>query len=305
MSLKKPKIFIVFGMPRTGTTYLYHALGDHPSIFVSYRKESHYFSVNYCKGEEWFCNLYNNAPTGMLCADINPLYYLDANSITRILAYDKDVKVILGVRDPVEFAISLYSNMLAHGLKTPKILDMVQKFDWPVTGHTSLTFELGQAYMQRRIDELRMTFAKNLMLYDFNEFNKNPLTVLKSIELFLDIPPYYHKENLLTAKINASGRRNPLFFNYILKNQKILETLYNILPENFIRHARRFYEKSSVRSSDQQQSKDSAYVDSSISTGEYESLLSFFSADRTYYKKLFSQQPIIILKKSVDHFVRR
>ena len=43
-------LFIVYGMPRTGTTYLYHALADHPQIYVPYRKESMFFSVNFDKG---------------------------------------------------------------------------------------------------------------------------------------------------------------------------------------------------------------------------------------------------------------
>ena len=93
--MTRPKIFVVFGMPRTGTTYLYHALARHPRIFVPYRKESYFFSVNHGKGEDWFRSLYKGIGTDQIGADINPLYYLDADSIDRILAYDPNVKVIL------------------------------------------------------------------------------------------------------------------------------------------------------------------------------------------------------------------
>ena len=97
-------LFIVYGMPRTGTTYLYHALAQHPDIFVSYRKESLFFSVNFEKGLDWYQSLFADKRAGEIAADINPTYFMDDSSLGRVLDFKPDVKAVLGVRDPIDYS---------------------------------------------------------------------------------------------------------------------------------------------------------------------------------------------------------
>lgn len=285
-----PHIFIVFGMPRTGTTYLYHALAKHPGIFVPYRKESHYFSVNFSKGPDWFASLYEGMPAGSIGDDINPMYYLDPDAIDRVLAYDPGVKVILGLRDPTDFAISLYGNMVAHGLTVPAIGQVVQDFDWPITPHASLRFSLGGGFLERRVRELQERFAGHLMLYDFADFDRSPLSVLQAMERFLGLQPHFSADNVENIRINASGRRNPLLLNSLITNQRLLDTLYAILPRGLVKRARRAYERWSVRGQPRSGGEAGGGL---VGAAEREDLDRFFESDRRYYRQLFAEQPIL------------
>ncbi len=283
-----PRIFVVFGMPRTGTTYLYHALGNHPSIFVAYRKESHYFSANYEKGQAWFNSLYKGMPGDTLGADINPMYFLDDLSLGRILEYDRDVRIVLGVRQPVDFALSLYRNMKTHGLQVGSFAEVVQSFDWPLTPHSSLTFSLGNGLLRRRVTELREALGDNFLMYDFGAFNSNSLPVLQAIEQFLELPPHFDATNHDEARINASGRRNPLLLNRILTNQRVLESVYSVLPRSAIRLLRSGFERLSVRSRGSLEPNRLQ-----VSEDEHRFVSSYLAEDTAFYEALFSEGPIL------------
>jgi hypothetical protein len=76
MEKKRPNVFIIPGMPRCATTFLYHNLQKHPSVFCPFRKETNYFSVNYHKGIDWYRHLYREIRPGQIGADVSPSYLL-------------------------------------------------------------------------------------------------------------------------------------------------------------------------------------------------------------------------------------
>jgi hypothetical protein len=281
--------FVVYGMPRTGTTYLYHALSKHPGIFVSYRKESMFFTVNYDKGFGWYRSLFEEQTPDELGADINPMYFMDDDSLDRLLSYAPDVKVILGVRHPVDFAISLYSNIVAHGHKPPDALSTLRGFDWPLTPEHGLPLCLDNRYLSRRIQELCERLGSNLLIYDFRYFGHSPLPVLKAIESFLGLPAYFDEENVETAKINASGRKNILGFNRLVTNQRLLETVYRILPNGLIRRLRTGLERLSVARMD----KAPESRPSVVSNEERRALEAYLEDDTAFYDRLFAGRPIL------------
>ena len=74
--MKKPKTFVVAGMPRAGTTFMYYFMQQHPEIFAPVRKEVNYFSFFYDKGEEWYHNLFKEMKQEKYGMDISPVYFL-------------------------------------------------------------------------------------------------------------------------------------------------------------------------------------------------------------------------------------
>ena len=97
------KPVIIAGMPRGGATSLYHILNRHPALFVPYRKETAYFSYNYYKGERWYRGLFREMPPACFGLDVSPQYFMDPRSIERVKAFAPDTKVILAIRDPVDW----------------------------------------------------------------------------------------------------------------------------------------------------------------------------------------------------------
>ena len=280
-------IFIVLGMPRAGTTFLYHTLGKHPDIYMPYRKESMYFSVNYCKGEEWYRGLYKDCSPNQIGADVNPLYYIDTLAIDRILDFNPNTKVILSVRNPLDFAISQHGNIAAMGWDVPSVLDMVDGYQWQLSKDTAVPMHLNNGFMQRRIKEISKKFGDNALIYDFRYFEEYPLSVLKHIESFLEIAPFFQEDNFDNVKINASQRRNIPLLNSLLTSQGFLETIYKLVPDNLIRRGRTLFDKLSVSSSTNNDSGTGTLSDS-----EFHALEQKLESDIFYYKELFAPGPI-------------
>lgn len=284
----RPRLFVVFGMPRTGTTWLYHALPRHPGIFVPYRKESHYFSVNFIKGEDWFRALYADMSPAQIGADINPMYWLDPRADERIDDFDPDMRIVLGVREPVEFTRSLYGNMLAHGLAVPSIVEMARGFDWPVTPQAHLSFVLAGGYMRRRLAGLRARYGERLLIYDYRHLEAAPLAVLRRIESFIGVAPWFDEDRVDTLRINASGRRNPGGLNAVLADQRVLDLIYACLPRPAIRQARRLYERLSVRKG----TAENAGLPPA-SAAELVALEELLAEDIACYRELFAAGPLL------------
>jgi len=83
----KNKIFIIPGMPRAGTTFLYHNLQLHPEIFVPYRKEVNYFTFDHKRGEKWYFSMFDEMTDNQIGADISPFYFMDDFAPERIKKY--------------------------------------------------------------------------------------------------------------------------------------------------------------------------------------------------------------------------
>ncbi|MGI9305912.1 MAG: sulfotransferase domain-containing protein, partial [Gammaproteobacteria bacterium] len=290
---EKLNLFVVFGMPRTGTTYLYHSLSKHPSIFIPYRKESLFFTVNYENGFDWFHSLYEGATEQQLAADVNPVYYLDPRSEQRILQYDSKIKLVLGVRDPTDFAISLYGNALAHGVKAPPIVEWVQRFDWSLSTHESLEFSLLDLPMRRRITELCKTFTNRILLYDYRHFQNDPLSVLQTLECYLRVPNFFTDKNVDKTRINASGRHNPLFMNILLANPKFLETVYRVVPNKGIRYCKIMYDRMIARKNNAR-AHATRHKTNILSEKERDTLKDLFAQDTVFYNKLFESSPFVL-----------
>lgn len=288
---KQQRRFIIWGMPRTGTTFLYHTLPRHPEVFVPYRKESMFFTVNHVNGIDWYNSLYEGQSETETGADINPLYYLDAEASKRAKSFNPDVKVVLGIREPVDFAKSLYSNLVAHSFDVGSVVDMVKGYQWHVDKEKVLEFSLLDGFMGHRVNELRETFGKNLLIYDYRDFKQSPLFLLQTLERFLGLAPFFTESNFENIRINASSRRDYRIINSLIKNQRFLEFAYKVLPNPAIRTARRVYETLSARN----EGKASSVADrSKTDSTEHDSVLqTMLSDDQAYYQSLFEDASIL------------
>lgn len=102
-------LLVVAGMPRAGTTFLYHYLQQHPSIYLAFRKEIDYFNAHYhFKGRDWFASLFRGIKPGQIAGDLSPACWNDPQAPEWIREFNPDTKVILCLRDPAEFAVSLF-----------------------------------------------------------------------------------------------------------------------------------------------------------------------------------------------------
>lgn len=107
--------FIVVGSPKSGTTWLFKVLKNHPEIFVPPIKDLYYFDKNFANGRLWYENFFKK--TDRFCAhgEISHNYLYDKTALKRIFHYRADMKIIVILRDPVERSLSHYRFMMKDG----------------------------------------------------------------------------------------------------------------------------------------------------------------------------------------------
>lgn len=104
--------FIIIGAQRCGTTSLYNYLIKHPGILPAFRKEIHFFDVNFGKGIGWYRAHFptqalletKNAQVG----EATPYYLFHPAVPERMFKLIHQAKLIILLRNPIDRAYSQY-----------------------------------------------------------------------------------------------------------------------------------------------------------------------------------------------------
>ena len=169
--------FLGIGAQRAATTWLYQVLRHHPDVFVSEKKEVHYFDENYDRGHDWYLDHFSAAPPGRLRGEITP-NYLDCTAAAGRIANDlPNVKLFAVLREPVSRARSSYE-LLRHRFPGKSFVEACQPGGYLV--------DLGlYAKHLRRFYELFDETQIHIILYD--DLQADPETVLSGLYDFLGI----------------------------------------------------------------------------------------------------------------------
>ena len=242
MNNELPHIFIVAGMPRSGTTFLYYNFQNHPNIFTSPIKETNFFSSNYSKGKDWFKYLYNEMYQNQIGCDVSPLYFLDKLTINRIRKNYKDIKIILAIREPIEFTVSLYNNLKTWIWNMPPFEEFIESFRLK-KGVDYIYFQLKKDSIVSILNKFRETFDDNLLFYSFDLFKRKPLFVLQSIETYIGIQNYFNEKNFDDSIINPTKSKNIKLISHLSDNEAFISFLNKALPPKFFNYTRQVFYK--------------------------------------------------------------
>jgi hypothetical protein len=113
--MKRPNFFIS-GAPRCGTTALYTYLSEHPNIFMSDVKELNYFADDFPNVQKVAFNSPDDYLKVFAAADdrhlavgeASPFYLFSRVAFQNMRKFDPDAKVILSLRNPVDFIQSYH-----------------------------------------------------------------------------------------------------------------------------------------------------------------------------------------------------
>ena len=118
MSSNRPNLFIV-GAPRCGTSSMYAYLGQHPDIFMSPSKEIHYFGEDLWYksnlGEKEYAALFSDWTDEQYAGEASVLYLYSNSAANELKAYNPSARIVILLRDPVDFLHSYHSQLLGIG----------------------------------------------------------------------------------------------------------------------------------------------------------------------------------------------
>ncbi len=193
--------FLLCGVQRGGTTFLYRILDQHPSIGMSKKKEIHFFTrdQNYMKGLGWYAQFFIPIQHCIHRGEATPHYYRSEKARQRIRKDIPAIKCLFILRDPVERSYSHYWHHIRSGV---------------VYGDTFLgAIDKHFAYINNSL------YAKHLLPW-FEQFSHEQLCVilyddlrrdadaaLRKVWDFLDVEPI---SVALTDRVNEG--ESPRFF---------------------------------------------------------------------------------------------
>lgn len=118
--------FYIVGAPRSGTTWMYLALGRHPRVFAGEPKEPNHFcadldsgsyldSLHFTRNAADYVDPYRPAAPGQLIGDGSTTYLFSRVAAGRIAAVRPDARIIIMLRDPVEMIHSFHARRVFSG----------------------------------------------------------------------------------------------------------------------------------------------------------------------------------------------
>lgn len=161
MNTSRFPLVLIIGAQKAGTTALFNYLIQHPTIEGSPQKEIHFFNstARYSRGADFFKAHFSGLP-GKIFLDASPSYLASPAAAERIFSYDKSVKMIVILRDPVDRAYSAW-NMYQSRYKENR--------NWFLDGWVASMGRSPTEFIRRRDDELD----------DFSLFVEHELEVMQ------------------------------------------------------------------------------------------------------------------------------
>jgi len=202
------QILICPGAQRSGTTFLYSLLSQHPDINFSKYKEVHFFSVDheYKKGINYFLDMFKEKENKKYIADCTPEYLPKFYSISRIKKeFGDNVKFIVVLRDPIKRAFSQYNMRISKGRKTESFYELIEKQSKEEIKYTTL---IGRGLYYDQLNNLYKYYSnENIFIITFEQLTNNTDKTMKQVLEFLDINTniIFDKNVNINEKPNAKG----------------------------------------------------------------------------------------------------
>ena len=263
---RKPD-FIIVGAPKCGTTSMYHYLCQHDQIFMPDYKEPHYFgkdlkkrSDEFIDNEDEYLNLFKDAKPDQKIGEASTFYLYSKSAPMEIKEYNPDAKIIIMLRNPIDFLHSLHSQFLfsgnedepdfeiamdleeerMKGNKLPENIDMIDKIYY---------LEHVRRIPDRVNSYLDIFGNENVIIIILDDLRKNPeacfIKILKLLHVDTDFTPDYSIQNpnkgvrsfwirnLIKRYHNDLGKIRGIFFQkpigiiryFINRNTKLLKRM--------------------------------------------------------------------------------
>ena len=200
--MKNPNLFIV-GAPKSGTTFLYHYLKQHPDIYFPNFKEPHFFGSDlirrngaYNLSLDEYQDLFKTDKK--IIGEASTFYIFSKDAPEEIYNFNPKAKIIIMLRDLVDLVHSLHSQFVFSGDEV--IEDFTQALeleDSRLSGNripnqttvvNKLFYTSNILSLPRSIKSFIRYFGReNIKFIDLDDIKKNPKKVYSETLEFLNI----------------------------------------------------------------------------------------------------------------------
>ena len=242
--------FLIIGAAKSGTSALYHYLRQHPQIYMSPVKEPMFFALAGKKvdfsgpGDNKAINhfsvtdrttyqlLFQDISNEKAVGEASTLYLDSPKAPERIQYYLPEVKLIAMLRHPAERAYSAFMHLVREGREpltdfeqALRAEEMRRRSNWgPLWHYTQRGFYYTQ--LKRYLDRFDQ---RQIKIYLYEDFNANPLSIIKDVFRFLEVDEDFTPD--ISLRYNVSGiPKNRVLHTFLSKKNPIKMILKPILP---------------------------------------------------------------------------
>ena len=214
---KRKVDFIVAGAQKSGTSALYIHLNKHPEICMGSRKEIHFFDdekefqhgkANYSK----YHSYYKPDKNHKILGEITSSYMYWHDSIKRIWLYNKKIKLVVILRNPIERAYSHWNMQHASGHDKLKFFDALKNEDQ--RGRVALPDQMkryayvGRGFYTEQIRRIRHYFPEDqTLIIKYDDLKQHPNSVFERLYEFLGVKLIHDQE---IEEINPGVYKSPI-----------------------------------------------------------------------------------------------
>jgi hypothetical protein len=186
--------FLFIGADKTGSTWLYQLLRQHPQVYVPNIKDVYFFDQYYDKGLDWYNALFSGAPAdARVVGELSHDYLYSSRAAARIAKDFPNVKLIVTLRNPIERSFSHFL-YLRRGGKTQGTFHQAAKALPEIINHSIYAPNLAEYY--------RLFDASQIKVVTFDKLKSDPEEYAREILTFLGVEflhDYPYREDVLAA----------------------------------------------------------------------------------------------------------
>jgi Sulfotransferase family len=227
--------FIIAGAMKCGTTSMHHILNSHPHIFIPQR-EIHFFDVDdliqhpdffFFNGQrwhypsfrkknleywQWYSAFFASANGEQLLGEDSTCYLASEVAPERISKVDKEIKIIIMLRDPADRAYSHYWHLVRTGRATLSFEETIQIAPASVL--------IRSLYEKQVRNYLRFIPRERIYFVIFEEFIRNIDATIRKVCDFIGVDRSLI--DLSQANSHANAGRWPKYANLQLWRNRVL-----------------------------------------------------------------------------------
>lgn len=201
--------FLGIGPYKSGTTWLYKCLQEHPEAFLPDLKEINFFNIKDGrdriaeKGFDWYFGLYKDAEFFPARGDVSPGILTEPRAPGLIREHLPDCKLITILRNPVDRAISDYHYLHAKGSITCSLEELLRHPERFLVENERI---IQSGFYYRHLSRFLEVFpSSDLLIIPFEDLKRRPDALFGDVCEFLCIDTTVQPASL-SVRVNPARR---------------------------------------------------------------------------------------------------